>query len=165
MKVRDGICCRCGDECDGSFMRMDPRYSRVRNMLTAPEVPRFRGGGVALCHHCQRAAYFKKDFLSLLIADLERAAKGMRVYGDMKCPSCGHGESYKIKSRGTRKCKSCHHQFSSTSGTKFRYSKMPDSKRELLMDLLQTHSVREAARLADVNYHTAWRHSKLEREE
>lgn len=54
---------------------MDPRYTRVRNMLTRPEVPRFSGGGIALCHWCQRSAYWSKDFLTLLIRDIQCFAR------------------------------------------------------------------------------------------
>jgi len=54
---------------------MDARYTRVRNMLTAPEVPRFSGGGIALCHWCQRGAYWSDSFLALLIKDLTSAAR------------------------------------------------------------------------------------------
>jgi len=76
MKIDDGKCARCAGECDGTFMRMDARYTRVRNLLTAPEVPRFSGGGIAMCHWCQRAIYWRKDFIKLLIDDLKRAATG-----------------------------------------------------------------------------------------
>lgn len=77
-EVVDGLCCRCGSNCDGSFMRMDPRYNRVREMLTRPEVPRFSGGGIALCHTCQRMCHFRKGFLPLLIRDLRRAAEASK---------------------------------------------------------------------------------------
>lgn len=56
-------------------MRTDPRYSRVRNMLTASEVPRFLGGGIALCHGCQRQVYFDGGFLLLLTKQVRREAK------------------------------------------------------------------------------------------
>lgn len=84
MPAEDGKCCRCGDDCDGTFMRMDPRYTRVREMLKAPEVPRFSGGGISLCHWCQRAIYFNKGFLKTLIRDLQKGgrppAKSKRGY-------------------------------------------------------------------------------------
>lgn len=56
-------------------MRTDPRYTRVRLMLTAPEVPRTLHGGLRLCHGCQRAVYFIGGFLNLLARDLEWAAR------------------------------------------------------------------------------------------
>jgi hypothetical protein len=75
-KISDAICCRCGAECDGSLMRMDSRYDRVRYLITSSEVPRFTGGGVALCHMCQRSAYFCDGFLDMLITDLRKLASG-----------------------------------------------------------------------------------------
>lgn len=59
-------------------MRMDPRYDRVREMMTAPEIPRFSGGGIALCHWCQRQSYFDQGFLPTLVKDLKCAAIGRR---------------------------------------------------------------------------------------
>jgi hypothetical protein len=43
-------------------------------MITAPDVPRLTGGGIALCHTCQRSVYFAGGFLQLLIQDLKREA-------------------------------------------------------------------------------------------
>lgn len=43
-------------------------------MITAPEVPRLANGGLALCHHCQRAVYFAGGFVDLLVEDVRRAA-------------------------------------------------------------------------------------------
>src|ERR1700748_1595942 len=68
-------CGLCSADCGGSFMRPDPRYSRVRTMLTAPEVPRLQAGGIALCHHCQRKAYFAGGFIELLIKQVRVAAR------------------------------------------------------------------------------------------
>jgi hypothetical protein len=60
-------------------MRTDQRYTRVRDMLTAPEVPRTEGGkGIALCHYCQRKIYFVGGFLKLLARDLEWLARYRR---------------------------------------------------------------------------------------
>lgn len=56
-------------------MRMDKRYSRVREMITAPAVPKLRGGGVALCHSCQRTVYFAGGFIELLAKSLDRQAR------------------------------------------------------------------------------------------
>lgn len=54
-------------------MRMQSQ--RTREMITAPEVPRTAWGGIALCHFCQRWAYFKGGFLLLLADDLQRMAR------------------------------------------------------------------------------------------
>jgi transposase-like protein len=71
MEVTDGECVMCSAECDGSFMRMNPRYNRVRHMLTGEDIPRFSGGGIALCHMCQRAVYFAGGLIQLLTKDLK----------------------------------------------------------------------------------------------
>ena len=44
--------------------------------------------------------------------------------GEAVCPRCGHDETYGITTRRKFKCKSCHHQFSVTSGTIFASRKM-----------------------------------------
>lgn len=77
IEVRDGYCVRCGSACDGSLRRMHPR---TRALVLAPEVPRFSGGGVALCWACQFAVYWKKGFNELLTTDLAELAQ-MRVSG------------------------------------------------------------------------------------
>lgn len=48
-------------------------------MLTDETVPRFAGGlwpSIALCHSCQRAAYFAGGFLELLRRALEKYGTG-----------------------------------------------------------------------------------------
>lgn len=55
-------------------MRMDKRYTRVRDLLAAPVVPRTTNGRIALCHTCQRSVYFARGFLELLINDLNLTA-------------------------------------------------------------------------------------------
>lgn len=64
-------CCICGRECDGTLMRTNPCYTRVRDMLLADEVPRtpFRQG-IRVCHQCQRAMYFAGGFNQLLLKRL-----------------------------------------------------------------------------------------------
>jgi hypothetical protein len=69
-----GKCCLCGSACNGSLMRTDRRYSRTREWLRAPAVPRLPTGGIALCHFCQRKVYFAKGFLRLLAISLEKEA-------------------------------------------------------------------------------------------
>ncbi len=44
--------------------------------------------------------------------------------GKAVCPRCDHDDAYKIATRRKFKCKSCHHQFSVTSGTIFASRKM-----------------------------------------
>lgn len=39
-------------------MRTDRRYQRAKEIVTDPLVPRLNNGGIALCHHCQRACFF-----------------------------------------------------------------------------------------------------------
>lgn len=67
-------CTLCGNKCDGTLMRIDPRYKRVRAMITAPEVPRLNNGGIALCHTCQRYVYFQGGYLAMLARAVRRAA-------------------------------------------------------------------------------------------
>jgi hypothetical protein len=52
-------------------MRTDPRYTRVRSMLTHEAVPRLANGGIALCHVCQRQVYFAGGFIELLVRNVE----------------------------------------------------------------------------------------------
>jgi hypothetical protein len=61
-------------------MRM--RSPKTRAMVTAPEVPRFENGGIALCHICQRWTYFAGGFLKLMIEALLRPGKYPRVSRD-----------------------------------------------------------------------------------
>lgn len=61
-------------------MRYHTSYTRVLNMITAPEIPRLKNGGVALCHFCQREVYWAKGFLRLLAQNVEWLAR----YGHTK---------------------------------------------------------------------------------
>lgn len=70
-----GQCCLCDRDCDGSLMRMCPRFTRTRDWITAPEVPRLETGGIALCHFCQRKVYFAKGFINLLARSLQLQAR------------------------------------------------------------------------------------------
>lgn len=60
-------------------MRTDPRYTRVRTMLTDVSVPRTANGGIRLCHLCQRRVYFANGFLPFLIRLVKRHADDRRV--------------------------------------------------------------------------------------
>jgi hypothetical protein len=55
-------------------MRTDPRYTRVRQMLTCDDVPKGSNGGPLLCHRCQRSVYFAGGFLKLLVKHVKREA-------------------------------------------------------------------------------------------
>lgn len=55
-------------------MRYDKRYTRVLNMITAPEIPRMANGGIQLCRRCQRRISFAGGFLKYLSTCLSRAA-------------------------------------------------------------------------------------------
>lgn len=51
----------------------------TRAMLTDETVPRIKGAmwpGIALCHSCQRAAYFAGGFLELVRRSLEKYGTG-----------------------------------------------------------------------------------------
>lgn len=144
-------------------MRMDPRYTRVRKLLTAPEVPRFSGGGIALCHACQRQVYWSKGLLPLLAEDLRKNATKALVNGSQdNCLKCGHGTFYEITSRNRRKCRQCGHQRNTAGLSRPASAKMSDEKRAALMEALGVMSIRQAAIKVGVNYHTAWRHAKME---
>jgi hypothetical protein len=60
------------------MMRTHPAYTRVRDMLSVPEIPRTAQGGIALCHICQRSLYFAGGFLELLTERLRRIAKSVK---------------------------------------------------------------------------------------
>ena len=144
-------------------MRTNPRYTRVRDMINHPSVPRLSNGGVALCHLCQRAVYFANGFLLLLTQDLSREAQA-KIIADRKiaCPRCGYGSFYVIKSRGKLKCKKCARQFSKKSTGNDRGSKLSDAKKVELLKAFETMSVHQAAVACGVQYRTAWRLKNLE---
>lgn len=75
MKAIDGQCVRCGAECDGSLRRMS---NRTKEIVCAPEVPRFSGGGIALCYLCQLAVSWKKSFARLCAEDVKEMADHVR---------------------------------------------------------------------------------------
>jgi hypothetical protein len=71
-------CRRCGYRCDGTMMRTDRRFHRVRKMILE-QSPKDEAGRIALCHQCQRSVYFAGGMLHLLVRDLERMAKATAV--------------------------------------------------------------------------------------
>ena len=157
-------CCVCGDpDITGSLMRTDPRYSRVRDMLTVPEVPRRRVRGVkpniALCHFCQRRVYHAGGFLELLAKKVKRAAQAVNASGN-SCPRCGTGNPYWLKTRKRYKCRNreCHHQYSKTSHTGGRHPKIPSGLKEKIKQARASGmSASEVAKKFNVNEQTAWR--------
>lgn len=76
----NGRCALCSRHCDGSLMRMNMRYTRTRDMLTAPEVPRMKNGNIALCHGCQRRVYFAGGFVECMASHLHQIAEVGYVY-------------------------------------------------------------------------------------
>ena len=56
-------------------MRYDKRYGRTRVMLSHPEIPAHAGGGICLCHQCQRSAWLAGGFLEMLIWHVEATAR------------------------------------------------------------------------------------------
>lgn len=143
-------------------MRTNPKFSRVRSMILAPEVPRLDNGGVALCHGCQRSAYFAGGFLLLMAKDLSREADLIHLSGSKpRCPRCGDERAYRITTRKKLKCVGCGKQYSEKSITPDRCSKLPDQKKAELLKAFKTMSVHSAAQKCGVQYRTAWRLSKL----
>lgn len=67
-------CRRCNRAHDGSMMRTDRRYTRVRDMLLSEAAT---DGRLVLCHYCQRQAYFAGSVLRLLVRDLTHDARFM----------------------------------------------------------------------------------------
>lgn len=156
------ICCRCGVECDGSLMRTNPKYTRVRDMITHSSVPRLPNGGIALCHLCQRAVYFANGFLLLLTQDLSRAAQSKMVSSRKTvCPRCGHDKFYVLKSRKKMICKNCARHFSKKSIGDHRCSKLSDEKKMALLEAFKTMTINQAAAACGVQYKTAWRLKKM----
>ena len=163
-------CCRCEGACDGSLMRTDPRYTRVRDMLRAPEVPRrksaprFPGAdNIALCHTCQRWVYWRGGLVDLLVKDVLQTARAINARSKSdkpSCPKCGTLEPYFLSTRKTYKCRNreCYHQYSLRSFTDLRANKIsPETQDALLKDAAETRL--SAVKLAEkhgVTQKTAW---------
>jgi len=54
----------------------------------------------------------------------------------MICPRCQSTEYYELQGRNTVRCKRCKHDFSETSGTVWKASKLDSQKRQAIIDLL-----------------------------
>lgn len=66
----------------------------------------------------------------------------------MVCPRCQSTEYYILRGRKTVRCKQCSHDFSETSGTVWRSSKLDPQKREAAIDLLNQGKNRHAISVA-----------------
>lgn len=66
----------------------------------------------------------------------------------MICPRCQSTEYYILQGRKTVRCKQCSHEFSETSGTVWRSSKLDPQKREAVIDLLNAGKNRHAISIA-----------------
>lgn len=144
-------------------MRMNPRFDRVKKMLTADEVPKFENGDIALCHFCQRSVHLADGYLKLLIRDLKNQANlahsnNMKC-GILTCPRCGSDERYEkdLATRVKYTCSDCGHDYTSSSATMFSSPKMPMDKRNKLIKTLKTKSIRQASIDCGVSYKTAYR--------
>lgn len=155
-------CVRCNAPCDGTLMRTHPRYKRVRALITDDAIPKLPNGGPALCHACQRSVYFRNGYLPLMIADLKREAVKQTSNGRSdQCPHCGSRKAYDITTRQKRKCKMCGRQYSAKANSAMRAAKLKPKQESKLRAALKTMSVNQAAKVAGVQYRTAWRFSKL----
>lgn len=54
----------------------------------------------------------------------------------MICPRCQSTEYYTLQGRSTVRCKRCKHDFSETSGTVWKATKLDQQKRQAIIDLL-----------------------------
>lgn len=76
---------------------------------------------------------------------------------EMICPRCQCAEYYILQGRKTVRCKQCRHDFSETSGTIWRYPKMPLEKRQEIIDLLDQGQNAHAVSLRlGIQYKTIW---------
>jgi transposase-like protein len=69
-----------------------------------------------------------RDLNGMSDADVEMLFRKMRWSdsdGEPVCPVCGTLDHWRLENQNRWKCKSCHKQFSVTSGTIFAYRKMP----------------------------------------
>lgn len=87
---------------------------------------------------------------------LMRKIRWPKTNGEPICPKCGHDGYYDLKSRPVFKCRSCHKQYSETSGTIFGSRKRnTQSMLKLVACLTQGMSARQAAQECGTDYHTA----------
>lgn len=104
---------------------MHPRYTRTRDMITAPEVPRLANGGVALCHSCQRNVYFAGGFLELLARRLKWLARFEPQHTAGECTQCGCTKIYRIRRHDRRRCSQCRFEWSMADQAGMRGHKKP----------------------------------------
>jgi hypothetical protein len=141
-------------------MRTDPRYNRVRGILSADDVPRLANGGVALCHLHQRATAFAGSFNQYLIRWIKITAGGNDVLAQPgkapdSCPRCGWHQRYEIKTRNKYKCSRCHHHYSPYSASRFASLKIPPETLQAIIEgLSNDESCRSIAKRVGVTINT-----------
>lgn len=121
-------------------MRTHPHFPRVRNIITAEDVPRLPNGGIALCHVHQRSTANAGSFNEYLIKRIKIEAAGghinvpklFRSFTD-GCPKCGNTDRYYVTTRKRWKCKDCGHAYTETSGTLLNGIKM---EKERMLELI-----------------------------
>lgn len=73
----------------------------------------------------------------------------------MICPRCKSEDCYPQRGRITFRCRRCRHDFSKTSGTIWKSPKMPEEKRNLIIELLRSGmSVNAISKQVAVQYRT-----------
>lgn len=72
-------CRRCGHPCEGTMMKTNPGFTRIRSMMEREDVPRDKQGRFLICHFCQRTASFVGGFTELLVRDLASAAHSKKI--------------------------------------------------------------------------------------
>lgn len=123
-------------------MRMHPRYTRVRSIVTADDVPRLSNGGVALCHVHQRSVAFAGSLTEYLVKHLRMSAMngfiGEVIVSALRetCPRCGSASRW-ADSYKRFKCKSCLHKYTATSSGALHSLKMPPDKMQAIINRIR----------------------------
>jgi transposase-like protein len=112
---------------------MNPRYTRVRDMITDDAVPRLQSGGVALCHICQRSVHFAGGFLQKLLQVLEYSILRSKPAGH--CPRCGSAKLYLIRRYARLRCSGCRHEWTPNSHTERSRAKKPKAWYDQITEL------------------------------
>lgn len=88
-------------------------------------------------------------------------SEALAAEANRPCPLCGSAESYAIASRRIRKCKSCKHQFSATSGTDLHAHKLPvETIAKIREMLLAGMNARKISIALGVQYKTVWNRTR-----
>lgn len=78
---------------------------------------------------------------------------------NIHCPKCGSDDRYIFRRRKVMRCKDCGSTYSATSGTRFASSKLSESTRITLINLIELYPTMSAQKIADVtgvSLRTAW---------